>query len=111
MIMQLLGLYEQLHQEDITAAKFTGMTLITASVDCTIGIGPVSVSTDRVDLQPRSFLHGHRWPVTTIAVSRTLSTILSADTSGQVILWDLNTHERIRDIPVNVPVQVRPRPR
>lgn len=106
-VLQQLGLYEQLHQEEITTARFADTTLITASKDCTVGLWTVNVSRESVDLQPRVFLHGHRHAVTVTAVSRTLRTLLSADTTGRVLLWDLNTHELIRSIGIGHRVEVR----
>jgi hypothetical protein len=51
-----------------------------------------------LDVQPKTSLFGHKEPVSTIAVSRSFSTILSASTDGQVLLWDLNRLEFVRKL-------------
>lgn len=51
-----------------------------------------------VDLQPKACLFGHRASVTTMAVSRAFSALLSASADGQIILWDLNRLEFVREI-------------
>ena len=57
------------------------------------------ISTSKsVDLQPKACLFGHRASITNMAVSRAFSTLLSASADGQVILWDLNRLELVREI-------------
>ncbi len=51
-------------------------------------------------------LFGHRAAVTTIAVSRSFSTLLSASSDGQVLLWDLNRLELVRRLTTGNPVEV-----
>jgi WD40 repeat protein len=51
-------------------------------------------------------LFGHRTPVTVLAVSRSFSTLLSASTDGQIMLWDLNRQCFVRELPANGPVDV-----
>lgn len=50
------------------------------------------------DLQLKSGLFGHREAVNILVVCSTLSTILTASVDGKVILWDLNSFERLREL-------------
>ncbi len=61
-----------------------------------------------VDLQPKVCLFGHRAPVTVLALSRSFSVLLSASEDGQVLLWDLNRLEFVRELDRGAPVEVRP---
>ncbi|KAH1595758.1 hypothetical protein KXX34_001029 [Aspergillus fumigatus] len=57
-----------------------------------------------LDLQPAGSLFGHRNPVNVLAVSRSFSALLSASTDGQIMLWDLNQHTFVRELPASGPV-------
>ena len=59
-----------------------------------------------MDLQPKACLFGHRSAVTTLAVSRSFSTLVSASSDGQVLLWDLNRLEFVRKLAKGPPVEV-----
>lgn len=59
-----------------------------------------------MDLQPKATLFGHRFPVTTLAVSRSYSTVLSASADGRIMLWDLNRQCFLRELPASGPVEV-----
>jgi len=50
------------------------------------------------DLQLKSGLYGHREAVNILVVCSTLSTVLTSSIDGQVILWDLNRLERLREL-------------
>ena len=94
---RLLGLYENTHIGPITAATFTdSKTLVTAGMDCTIGLWGVSTSRDLIEIQPKTYLFGHRTAITTLAASRVFSTLLSASCDGHVLIWGLNRHQCIR---------------
>lgn len=98
---KLLGLFENLHQGQLSTTVFADFrTLVTAGVDCVLSIWNVAVSSHSkcVELTPKTSLFGHRQPVSTIATSKSFSTILSASTDGVVILWDLNRLEFIRKL-------------
>ena len=96
---QLVGLFEHLHQGQLSCALFAdSRTLITAGVDCTISVWSVISTSKTVDLQPKTCLLGHNTPVTTLAISRSLSAFLSASTDGQVFLWDLNRLDFVRKL-------------
>ena len=70
--------------------------MITAGSDCTVSVWTVISTSKSVDLQPRKTFFGHRTAITTLAVSRSFSALLSASNDGQVILWDLNRLELVR---------------
>ncbi len=98
---KLLGLSENTHVGQLSAMLFAdSKTLVTAGEDCVLSLWNVNIK-DRdksVALTPKASLFGHRHPVSTIAVSRSFSTILSASTDGVVILWDLNRLEFVRKL-------------
>ncbi|KHJ35979.1 putative beige beach domain-containing protein [Erysiphe necator] len=94
------GLFENLHQGQITTAIFASSTLlVTAGEESVVSIHNIITSQGKtVDLQPRTSLFGHRAPVTTLAVSKSFSTLLTASVNGVVILWDLNTFRFVRKL-------------
>ena len=71
-------------------------TLVTAGADCTIGLWGVTISRDHIEIQPKTYLFGHRSPVTILAASRVFSTLLSASSDGHILIWGLNRHQCIR---------------
>lgn len=96
---KLIGLWEHLHQGQISCATFVdGKTLITAGTDCTVAVWNVIAHSKTVDLVPKVCFFGHRKPVNALATSRAFSAFLSADSSGEVFLWDLNRSEFVRKI-------------
>ncbi|CAG7976254.1 unnamed protein product [Penicillium nalgiovense] len=97
---KLLGHFEHLHVGQLSHASFAdSRTLVTCGTDCTISLWTVTATSKSVDLQPIGSLFGHRAPVTTLAVSRSFSTLLSASNDGQVMLWDLNRRSFVRLLP------------
>lgn len=108
LVSQLLGLFEQLHQGRISCALFAdARTLITSGFDCTIAVWWVHPSSESVVLHPKGNLFGHRQAVIALVTSRALSVIVSASQDGQVILWDLNRLEFVRELARNTAVDVR----
>lgn len=94
---RLLGLHENTHIGPISTAVFADRkTLVTAGVDCTVAIWVVNVTRDLIELQPKTYLFGHRTSVTLLAASRVFSTLLSVSADGQVNLWGLNRFNCIR---------------
>jgi WD40 repeat protein len=104
---KLAGLFENLHQGQLSCALFaSSQTLITAGEDCVLSAHTVVTSPSKqVELQPRASLFGHRTPVTTLAVSKSFSTLLSASSDGTVILWDLNRFEFVRRLAHGRPIE------
>ena len=106
-ILQLVGLFEHVHQGQLTSVLFAdSKTLVTAGSDCTISVWTLIIAPNSVDLQPKITLFGHRSAVTTLAASRSFSTLLSASSDGQVLLWDLNRLELIRRLMSGKPVEL-----
>ncbi|KAJ6446995.1 Beige/BEACH domain-containingprotein [Purpureocillium lavendulum] len=101
------GLFENLHTGQISCACFAdSKTLITAGEDCVVSVFTVVTSPGKsVDLVPRSSVFGHKNPVMTIAVSKALSTLVTASSDGQAFLWDLNQLSFIRKLPLVRPVE------
>lgn len=96
-----------MHQGQLTYVQFAdSKTLVTAGSDCTISTWAVITDANTVDLQPKTCLFGHRCAVTMLAVSRSFSALLSASSDGQVLLWDLNRLELVRQLTVGVAVEV-----
>jgi hypothetical protein len=101
------GLFENLHIGQISCAAFAdSKTLITAGEDCVVSVYTMQTSPGKpVDLVARSSVFGHKTPVTTIAVSKTFSTFMTASSDGQAFLWDLNQLSFIRKLPLVRPVE------
>jgi WD40 repeat protein len=95
---RLLGLYENTHVGPITTTTFVdSKTLLTAGMDCTIGVWTLSsVTRNSVEISPKTYLFGHRSPVIILAASRVFSTLISVSTDGQALLWGLNRYNCIR---------------
>ena len=104
---KLAGLFENLHHGQLSCAIFaSSQTLITAGEDCVLSAHLVITSPSKpVVLQPLSSLFGHKTPVTTLAVSKSFSTLLSASSDGTVILWDLNRLEFVRKLTSGRPIE------
>ena len=104
---QLIGLFEHVHQGQIACASFPdSKTLVTAGMDCTVSVWGLISGLKTVDLQPKACLFGHRASITTLAVSRSFSALLSASSDGQVILWDLNRLKMVRVLAQGAVVEV-----
>ncbi|KAB5562922.1 hypothetical protein GE09DRAFT_764165 [Coniochaeta sp. 2T2.1] len=101
------GLFENLHIGQISALTFAdSKTLITAGEDCVVSVYSIHSSPGKpVELVPRSSLFGHKTPVSTIAVSKSLSTLLTVSADGVALLWDLNRLEFVRKLPLARPVE------
>ena len=65
-------------------------------MDCTVSVWALISASKTVDLQPKACLFGHRATITTLAISRSFSVLLSASSDGQVLLWDLNRLKLVR---------------
>ncbi|KAK2811445.1 hypothetical protein FQN50_002068 [Emmonsiellopsis sp. PD_5] len=102
---KLIGHFEHLHIGQLSGALFAdSQTLITSGTDCTISVWSFTSTSKSVDLHPKATLFGHRSLVTTLAVSRSFSTVLSASKDGSIMLWDLNRLEFLRSLPNGGPV-------
>ena len=97
---QPAGLFENLHIGQISSAIFAdSKTLITSGEDCVVSVHSMQTSPGRpVELIPRTSLFGHKSPVTTMAVSKAFSTLLTVSSDGQALLWDLNQLAFIRKL-------------
>lgn len=130
---KLIGLHEHLHAGQLSAAIFSDpKTLITAGTDGTVSIwsigtgsgsiganlnlisasasGSVGGTTaglrrDTVELAHKMTLFAHASPVTVMAVSRSFSTLVTADRDKLVAVWDLNRLRFVRTLSVDAPIQ------
>lgn len=103
---KILGHFEHLHVGQLSCALFAdSQTLITAGCDCTVSIWSFSSSGKMMELQPLACLYGHRTSVSVLAPSRSFSTLLSASSDGQIMLWDLNRRCFVRELPAEGPVE------
>ncbi|RMZ91036.1 hypothetical protein DV736_g1746, partial [Chaetothyriales sp. CBS 134916] len=94
-----IGLFEHVHIGQLSSALFAdSKTLITSGTDCTVAVWSVTSTSKSVDIQPRATLFGHRRPVHVLAISRSFNALLSASTSGELMLWDMNRCEFVRKI-------------
>ncbi|PGG98751.1 hypothetical protein AJ79_08771 [Helicocarpus griseus UAMH5409] len=102
---RLIGHFEHLHIGQLSGALFAdSQTLITSGTDCTVSVWSCTSTSKSVELLPKATLTGHRTLVTTLAVSRSFSTLLSASKEGKIMLWDLNRLEFVRSLPNEGPV-------
>ncbi|PGH04916.1 hypothetical protein GX51_03212 [Blastomyces parvus] len=102
---KLIGHFEHLHIGQLSGALFAdSQTLITSGTDCTVSVWSFTSTSKSADLHPKATLFGHRSLVTTLAVSRSFSTVLSASKDGKIMLWDLNRLEFVRSLPNRGPV-------
>ncbi|KAL8669327.1 MAG: hypothetical protein Q9168_006073 [Polycauliona sp. 1 TL-2023] len=102
---KLIGLFEHVHVGQLSCVLFAdSKTLITAGYDCVVSVWGVNHTAKTVEMQPTGSLFGHRTPITTLAVSASFRTLLSASDDGQVLLWDLNRLEIIRKLSSGDPV-------
>ncbi|CAJ2504012.1 Uu.00g114060.m01.CDS01 [Anthostomella pinea] len=101
------GVNENLHIGQISCILVAdSKTLITAGEDCVVSVFSIqSASGKPVELMHRSSLFGHKTPVTTIAVSKAFSTLVTISGDGHAFLWDLNRLEFIRKLPSTRPVE------
>ncbi|KAI1295727.1 beige/BEACH domain-containing protein [Xylaria venustula] len=97
------GVSENLHIGQISCIVIAdSKTLITAGEDCVVSVfTTLSQPNKPVELLHRSSLFGHKTPVTTIAVSKAFSTVVTISGDGHAFLWDLNRLEFIRKLPGN----------
>jgi hypothetical protein len=94
-----LAMFEHLHIGPPSAAVFLdNRTLVTAGADSVVSIWNVDSSSKLVNVLLRTGLFGHRYPVTTLAASKHFMALLSADTSGRVLMWDINSNEFVREL-------------
>ncbi|KKZ59007.1 hypothetical protein EMCG_00872 [[Emmonsia] crescens] len=102
---KLIGHFEHLHIGQLSGALFAdSQTLITSGTDCTVSVWSFTSTSKSADLHPKATLFGHRSLVTTLAVSRSFSTVLSASKDGKIMLWDLNRLEFVRSLPNGGPI-------
>ncbi|EMR65376.1 putative beige beach domain-containing protein [Eutypa lata UCREL1] len=95
------GVSEALHIGQISCLVVAdSKTLVTAGEDCVVSVWGVQTASGKpADLAHRRSLFGHKTPVTTIAVSRAFSTLVTVSASdGHVFLWDLNRLEFVRKL-------------
>ncbi|KAI0883952.1 beach-domain-containing protein [Annulohypoxylon maeteangense] len=95
------GVSENLHIGQISCVVVAdSKTLITAGEDCVVSVFTIHTASGKfVELQHRSSLFGHKTPVTTIAVSKAFSTLVTVSGDGHAFLWDLNRLEFVRKLP------------
>jgi beige protein homolog 1 len=97
-------MFEHLHIGSIASACFVdSRTLVTAGADSVVSIWNVEYTNRTVNVVLRTSLFGHRHPVTVLTASNRFMTLLSADTSGRVLMWDLNRNDFVREIETSGP--------
>ncbi|TLD38946.1 beach-domain-containing protein [Venturia nashicola] len=94
-----LAMFEHLHIGSIASACFVdSRTLVTAGADSVVSIWNVEYTNRTVNVVLRTSLFGHRQPVNVLTASNRFMTLLSADISGRVLMWDLNRNDFVREI-------------
>ncbi|OTB01785.1 hypothetical protein M426DRAFT_323145 [Hypoxylon sp. CI-4A] len=101
------GVSENLHIGQLSCVVVAdSKTLITAGEDCVVSVFTIQTASGKpVELIHRSSLFGHKTPVTTIAVSKAFSTLVTISGDGHAFLWDLNRLEFVRRLPSTRPVE------
>lgn len=103
---KLLGHFEHVHIGQLSCAAFVdSKTLVTSGTDCTVAMWTVVSTSKNVEIQPKASLFGHRKPVITLAISRSFNALLTVDTAGEVLMWDLNQSEFVRKIASGLQVE------
>ncbi|ORY83308.1 hypothetical protein BCR37DRAFT_346699 [Protomyces lactucae-debilis] len=93
----LLGVFEQLHAQEIIASAALADTLILASADATMSAWTLKLNDDlSVSLACQAYLVGHQAPLSALAVSLPMRVIASGSVDGTVFIWDLNRYEPVR---------------
>jgi beige protein homolog 1 len=101
-----VGLFEHLHIGQLTCAIFAdSKTLVTGGTDCTVAVWTVHNSGKSIELAPKATLFGHRQPANVLAMSRSFNALLSTSKAGEMMLWDLNRCEFVRQIEGKMEVQ------
>ncbi|KAI3321630.1 beige/BEACH domain-containing protein [Xylariaceae sp. AK1471] len=97
------GVSENLHIGQISCIVVAdSKTLITAGEDCVVSVFTIHCQSGKpVELLHRSSLFGHKTPVTTVAVSKAFSTVVTISKDGHAFLWDLNRLHFVRKLPSN----------
>ncbi|KAL8413495.1 hypothetical protein RB594_004941 [Gaeumannomyces avenae] len=96
---KLAGVFENTHMGQISCVAFAdSKTLISAGEDGVVTAHTVQTGGPGkpIDIQPRSSLFGHKTAVTTMAVSKALSVLVTVSQDGEALLWDLNRLEFVR---------------
>ncbi|CCG80985.1 Beige/BEACH domain protein [Taphrina deformans PYCC 5710] len=96
---QLAGLFSALHAESILHCHSIGNSIVLASQDTTLSVSRLSIKNNTsITLHAQTYLRGHLSPISAMATSVAFSIIVSGDTDGLVILFDLNRAEYVRTI-------------
>jgi len=95
--------HEGLHYGSITAAviSYDGHTVITGGEDTLVQSWELKKGKNGGDfmIKLHGQLHGHQHPIQSVAVSKPHGMVVSGDTSGRVIVWDLVKLRPIRTLP------------
>jgi hypothetical protein len=99
-----IAMFEHLHIGPPATALFAdSRTLITAGTDSVVSVWNVEYPPKTINVVLRTSLFGHRHPVTTLACSTRFMALLTSDTSGRVLMWDLNRNDFVRELETKGP--------
>ena len=99
-----LAMFEHLHIGPPSTAMFVdSRSLVTAGADCVVSIWNVEYAHKHVGVVLRTALFGHRHPITALASSSRFMALLTSDTSGRVLMWDLNRNDFVRELQTKGP--------
>ena len=103
---KIIGLSEHVHQTQVSCVLvLDSKTLITAGMDSTIAVWTMEHSSKTITLAPKTYFFGHGTAINVLTASPAFATLLSASTDGQILLWDLNRLQAIRELSRGKPVQ------
>lgn len=94
-----LGIFPSLHAQPITQCVSVSNMLVMGSEDTTLSILKLGAyKNNQLSIEGQSYLRGHSSAISSLAVSATYSLILSGDSSGLVLVHDLNRDQLVRKL-------------
>ncbi|KAF3933653.1 hypothetical protein ABW20_dc0101023 [Dactylellina cionopaga] len=102
---KMIALFEHLHQDQISSVLVVDEHLfVTGGCDCTVAIWKME-NLKTFDIHPTACLQGHSAAVTHLAVSRSFNLLVTGDSAGVILVWDLSRRTYIRKLPKHTSIQ------
>ncbi|KAK6542611.1 hypothetical protein TWF694_006555 [Orbilia ellipsospora] len=102
---KMIALFEHLHQDQIASVLVVDeATFVTGGCDCTVSIWRME-SLKTLDIHPLACLQGHAAAVNHLAVSRSFNLLVTGDSDGVLLVWDLSRRTYIRQLTTHPGIQ------
>ncbi|EWC48126.1 hypothetical protein DRE_02705 [Drechslerella stenobrocha 248] len=102
---KMIALFEHLHQDQISSVLVVDESLfVTGGCDCTVSIWKMEIL-KTVDIHPTACLQGHCAAVVHLAVSRSFNLLVTGDSDGVILVWDLSRRTYIRKLATHESIQ------